>query len=356
MFKFISRSWQKRRERYYFKNRWHLVLEFSLGVIIVLLAAVVVGLHFYRPSFSWPLSPPTINKIEKPELDLNNPPLTINYSVASSSLHLVNGSVLKISLKNASDFLLQDVVTDLVMINKNFSISKIEKPSSAAGITITNNRINLGFLNPKEEREVELKVYFITKNEVERVIKWQAQSQYSVQGQVIKESSSLPDLKLASELSAQAAIYYNSPQGDQLGSGPLPPVVGLPTNYWVFFEVYSIGDFKNFVFSAKLPKGVELTDRRSLLAGDFQYNAAARQIIWKLSDLKNQNDNYRLGFEIQFIPDASLLAKTSSLITNLKYFATDALSGEEQYSDLPYLSSNLDFDRLNKGQGEIKLP
>jgi len=356
MFKFISRFWQKRRERYYLKNRWHLVLEFSIGVIIIILVTAIVGFHFYRPIFTWSFNPPTINKIEKPELDLNNPPLILQYSVASSSLRLASGVELKISLKNASDFLLQDIFSDLLIIDKNFSISKIDKSSATEGITINNNRINLGFLNPKEEREVTLKVFFKTNNETVRIIKWQAQNQYSVQTQVIKEANSLPDLKLASELSAQAAVYYNSPQGDQLGSGPLPPVVGLPTNYWVFFEVNSIGDFKNFVFSAKLPKGVELTDRRSLLAGDFQYNAAARQIIWKLSDLENQNDNYRLGFEIQFIPEASLLSKTGSLITNLKYFATDALSGEEQYTDLPYLSSNLDFDRLNKGQGEIKLP
>lgn len=356
MFKFISRYWQKRREKYYLKNRWHLVLEFILGIIIIMLATAVVSLHFYRPVFSWPFNSPTINKIEKPELDVNNPPLIIQYLVASSSLRLASGIALKISLKNTSDFLLQDIYTDLIIIDKNFSISKIDKSSSTEGITINNNRINLGFLNPREEREVTLKVLFKANNDVERVIKWQAQNQYSVQTQVIKESNNLTDLKLASELSAQAAVYYNSPQGDQLGSGPLPPVVGLPTNYWVFFEVYSIGDFKNFVFSAKLPEGVELTDRRSLLAGDFQYNASARQIIWKLSDLENKNDNYRLGFEIQFIPEVSLLAKTSSLITNLKYYATDALSGEEQYSDLPYLSSNLDFDRLNKGQGEIKLP
>ena len=95
---------------------------------------------------------------------------------------------------------------------------------------------------------------------------------------------------------------------------------------------------------------------KSLLAGAFQYNGASRQIIWKLSDLENKNDNYRLGFEIQFTPDASLLSKLAPLLTNLKYFAFDALSGEEQYFDMPNLSSNLDFDRLNRGQGEIKLP
>ncbi len=356
MITLISRFWQKRRERYYIKNRWHLVLEFSLGVIIIMLVTAIVGLHFYRPILTWPFNPPTIIKVDKPELDLNNPPLTIQYSIASSSLQIASGAILKINLKNVSDFLLQDIYTDLIIIDKNFNISKIEKPSSTSGITISNNRINLGFLNPKEEREVTLNVFFKTNNETERVIKWQAQNQYSVQSQIVKESTSLPDLKLASELSAQAAVYYNSPQGDQLGSGPLPPVVGLPTNYWVFFEVKSIGDFKNFVYSAKLPRGIELTDRRSLLAGDFQYNASARQLIWKISDLKSQNDNYRLGFEIQFIPDASLLTKTTALITNLKYFATDVLNGDEQYFDLPNLSSNLDFDRLNNGQGEIKLP
>ena len=353
MLKFINHHWQLRRERFYLKNRWHLILDFSLGIIIILLIGVVISLSFYRPSLTRPFMgvAPT-----KSEIDLNNPPLIVNFTVASSSIRLTDGAVLKIDLKNIGDSAIQSVKIDLLSTKQNFAINKIEAADEAANIKIINRQIDLGSLNINESREVTLRVYFRVKNEMERVIHWQAQSAYSVQDQLIKEIIDLPNLNLASELDAEAAIYYHSPQGDQLGSGPLPPLVGLPTNYWVFFEIKSNGDFKDLVFSAKLPKGVELTGSRSLLSGDFKYNAASRQIIWKVSELKNQNDSYRLGFEIQFIPNLSQVDKVVPLVTNLNYYARDIVINEGISAGLPNLSTNLDFDRLNKGQGTIGQP
>lgn len=356
MFKFINHYWQKRRERFYLKNRWHLILEFSLGLIIILLVVAVISLHLYRPNLSWSLNPITAEPIKKIELDLNNPPLIFNFSSASSSLRLADGLELKINLKNTSRLSIQNIKIDLIIIDKNFTLSKIENFQKLSGLSMNNNQITLASLMADEEREVAVKVYFKARSIDERIIKWQAQNEYLVQAQVIRETLSLPDIKLASELNARALAYYNSPQGDQLGSGPLPPVVGLPTNYWLFFEVKSMGNFKNLVFSAKLPKGVELTERRSLLSGDFKYNSSSRQLIWKVSELKNQNDDYRLGFEIQLMPDLSQLGKVVNLLSSLKYYASDTLTNEEVSAELPNLTTNLDFDRLNKGQGEIQQP
>jgi len=353
MLKFINRHWQLRRERFYLKNRWHLILDFSLGIIIILLVAVVISLHFYRPS----LIRPFIGTVPiKQEIDLNNPPLVVNFTVASSSIRLADGAVLKIDLKNIGDNAIQNIKIDLLSTKQNFTINKIEASGEASNIKIANRQIDLGSLNANENRELTFKVYFKAKNETERVVEWQAQSVYLVQDQLIKEAINLPNLNLASELRGEAVAYYHSPQGDQLGSGPLPPLVGLPTNYWVFFEIKSNGDFKDLVFSAKLPKGVELTGSRSLLAGDFKYNAASRQIIWRVAELKNQSDSYRVGFEIQLIPNLDQVDKVAPLVTNLNYYARDVVINEEVSAELPNLNTNLDFDRLNKGQGVVGQP
>jgi len=353
MLKFINHHWQLRRERFYLKNRWHLILDFSLGIIIIILVAVVISLNFYHPSLIRPFvsTAPT-----KSEIDLNNPPLVVNFTVASSSISLANGAVLKVDLKNIGNSAIQNIKIDLLSTKHNFTINKIEASNEAENIKIINRQIDLGPLGINENREVMFKVYFKAKDEAERRIEWQAQSAYLVQDQLIKEAINLPNLNLASELKAEAVVYYHSPQGDQLGSGPLPPLVGLPTNYWVFFEIKSNGDFKDLVFSAKLPKGVELTGSRSLLSGDFKYNAASRQIIWKVAELKNQSDSYRVGFEIQFIPNLNQVDKAVPLITNLNYYARDVVINEEISAGLPNLSTDLDFDRLNKGQGIVGRP
>lgn len=356
MFKFISRHWQKRRERFYQKNRWHLILDFSLGILVIVLTAVLFSFYFYRPQVNFQ---PTNIIPKKAELDLNNPPLVLNLELTSSSLHLVDGAELRLKIKNISKFSVEDIKIDLLVIDRNFAIDKLEEISSdepESKTQISHNQIVISKLKSAEEREVVYKVYFSDKTAISRVIKWQAQSEYNVEGQTIKETLSLPDINLAAELSARALTYYNSPQGDQLGSGPLPPVVGLPTNYWVFFEVKSSGDFKNLVYTAKLPQGVELTDRRSVLAGDFKYNASSRQIVWTVPELKNQSDSYRVGFEIQFTPTALQLGKVVNLLTGINYYAQDILINEENSGALSNLDTNLNFDRINKGQGEVILP
>jgi len=352
MFKFIGHHWQRRCERFYRKNRWHLVVDFSLSIIIILLVAALISLRYYHPG----VNTNSIPTPEKAELDLNNPPLVLNFSIASSSVRLADGAEVKINLKNTSTWPLQNIKSSLQTLDKNFSINKITSENKSDNITIKDSEIEFGSLGAGEEKAIMLKVFFNDKSETGRVIKWQAENEYTVQGQSIKWELNLPDVILAAELNASAVIYYTSPQGDQLGSGPLPPVIGLPTNYWVFFEIKSQGDFKNLVFSARLPKGVELTDRRSLLAGDFKYNVASRQIIWTVPEIKSSSDNYRVGFQIQFLPTSSQLGKNATLVNGLNYYAIDALTGEEVSSALNALTTNLDFDRLNKGQGEIAQP
>ena len=353
MFKFIGRHWQSRRERFYLKNRWHLILDFSLGIIIILLASVLISLYLYHPDLKQLFSKPLPEKIE---FDVNNPPLVLNFNIASSSIKLSDGIDLKVELKNNSKLDVSEIKTNLGIVDKNFVISKIENKDKASNIEINNQNINFGSLNANESREIIVHVNFKSKDDSIRVIKWQAQNEYSVQNQIFKDLTILTDINLAAELDGSAIVFYNSPQGDQLGSGPLPPLVGLPTNYWVFFEIKSSGDFKNLVFSAKLPQGVELTDRRSLLSGEFKYNASSRQVIWTIPELKNQSDSYRVGFQIQFIPSLSQVGKIPTLLSNIKYYAQDTLIKEDNYSDLPDISANLDFDKLNKGQGEVSKP
>lgn len=353
MFKLIGRHWQTRRERFYLKNRWHLILDFSLGVVIIFLLTIFISFYFYRPNLNW--SPFQIAP-EKNAIDLNYPPLSYNFSLASSSSQLASGVELKVRLENTGSLTLQNIKTDLVIVDNIFTIKKIELVNPGADIKINSRQVDFGFLGANSSKEIVLKIYFTSKDESRRVINWQAQNTYLLQGQVIKEITSLPNVNLASELSAKAMVYYNGPQGDQLGSGPLPPVISLPTNYWVFFEVKSNGDFKNLVFSAKLSQGVELSDRRSLLAGDFKYNAASRQLVWTVEELKNQSDSNRVGFEIQLIPTANQLDKIVPLVTGIKYYAQDIFTKEEVAAELSDLTTNLDFDRLNRGQGKISQP
>ncbi len=348
MFKAISHYWQRRRERFYLKNRWHLVLDFSLMVIILMLAASLISLYFYHPSTNGFGS----FVFKNIPVDLNNPPLDLSFQVANPILKINQPIVLKINYKNNGESEINQLKINLNTSDKNFSLSRLVLPEGSPS-SISGREIILPTIKPQASGELELQVYFAFKNLEARTLNWRAQSTYLYSGQTLTETQVLSVLNLASELKVSAMAYYNSPQGDQLGAGPLPPVVGRPTNYWIFWEAKSNGDFKNLVVSAKLPRGVELATGRSLLAGELKYNAVNRQLVWLVPEISTVADTYRASFEVQLIPTKTEDGLILPLITDFKYYATDALTQEGTAGGADNLTTNLEFDRLNQGQGKV---
>lgn len=349
MIKIINRYIRNRWERYYLKSHWHLILDLSFLTIIIILVAGIITLYFYQPKL------PGLTGPNRVSVDLNNPPLELNFKVVTAAAKAGEGSVLKIGFKNTSSLVLQNVNINFSTLDKNFSLNRLEAASTSSILKINGRGVTLSRIEANADGEIALKVYFSAKGK-ERTINWQAQSQYVLGGQELKESFSLPPLFLSAELVVKDAAYYTSPQGDQLGIGPLPPIVGIPTNYWIFWEAEGTGDFKNLVLSARLPKGIELTGNRSLLAGDFTYSSSTRQLIWKAPKLEADSDSYRLSFEVQLIPEASQVGQFLPLLSNGWYYAEDVLTGEEVKGAFSALTTDLDKDRFNVGQGKVVKP
>lgn len=346
MFKLIHRYVRGRWERYYLKSHWHLILDLSLSLIILILAGALISLYLYRPNVSW------LSQSAPLVVDLNNPPLELSYDIASSSAKVKEGTVLKITFKNSGTAVINNVNFNLLTTDSNFLVNRLEAVDSSV-LKINGREAVLPQILAGESGEAVLKVYFSQKMATARTINWQVQSQYQLANQLLKATASLPSLLISGELEAKAVVYYTSPQGDQLGVGPVPPIATVPTNYWVFWEVKSVSDFKNLVFSARLPRGVELASGRTLLSGDFNYNTSSRQVIWKIPELKSQANNYRIGFEIQLIPTVEQVGQVLPLLTSSRYYGQDTLTGEEISGLLNALTTNLETDRFNAGQGEV---
>ncbi len=351
MIKLLKRHWQWRLERFYRRNRWHLVLDLSLLVVIVVLATVVITLFSYHPRFS-----NLISGSQPGEINLENPPLSLTFSVPQPGFKLADGAELEIRLDNSGDSELEDIAIDLETTNQDFSVVGIEPLTEISGLDVVGQRLSLSKLPAKASLVLKAKVSFSTKSETAKIIGWQAQSAYTYNGQVIKDAWILPELKLKSELKAKAFAYYNSPQGDQLGVGPLPPVVGIPTTYWLFLEVSSDGSFKDLVFSGKLPAGVELSGQRSLLAGEFKYNTSTRQVLWRLKAVEAEETNYRIGFEVSFKPTEDQLGQVANLMTDVRYYAQDGVTAESVEGYLDDLDTDLSADKLNHGRGRTVKP
>ena len=88
------------------------------------------------------------------------------------------------------------------------------------------------------------------------------------QEEAINQNKIEPIIDKKIVLNVRSAGYYYSPQGDQLGIGPLPPMVDIQTNYWIFWQIGNFNsDLENFTLTAQLPENIVWTGKKSLLAG-----------------------------------------------------------------------------------------
>lgn len=177
---------------------------------------------------------------------------------------------------------------------------------------------------------------------------------YGLAGEQISREIYSNSLKFLSDLSVSSKAVYYSTQGDQLGIGPLPPIVDVPTRYWIFWEVDNIGNrLENLSVSAVLPDNVYWTDQKSLVAGKVRYGETTKKVVWNVDEIASKDGEYRAGFEIELIPVVADTGRVVDILKDIKFSAFDAFAGKEISGDLPTLNTDLKDDGIASGQGKV---
>ncbi len=159
----------------------------------------------------------------------------------------------------------------------------------------------------------------------------------------------IPKLKLA----LKSAGYYYSVQGDQLGIGPLPPMVDVQTNYWIFWEIEDFNNnLESFSISAQIPENVVWTNNKTVLAGKLSFGQIGQRVVWSIDQIEKGAGVYRVGFEIGLIPTQADLGQILNLLTDVEYQAKDEF-GQEVSGQLNNITTDLIFDELASGKGEV---
>lgn len=170
------------------------------------------------------------------------------------------------------------------------------------------------------------------------------------------EFNSEPEPKGLKEilLEVSSAGYYYSPQGDQLGIGPLPPIVNRQTNYWIFWQIEKFNqDLKDFTLTAQLPENIIWTGRKTLLAGNLKFGQETQRVVWAIDHINQKSGPYRVGFEISLIPSQDDLGKVLNLLTSIQYQAADKSGQQIIKNSLNNITTNLTDDQLASGQGKV---
>ncbi len=152
----------------------------------------------------------------------------------------------------------------------------------------------------------------------------------SVNSQKFSQEGSKDRLPLVTQINFYNEARYYTSSGDQLGRGPLPPVVGQTTKYWVFAQINNTSNpLKDAFFKTSLPNGIELTGKDSVTIGQpIKYNSNDRSITWNYYNLP-ANSHTGIYFEVAVTPTASQVGQKLQLTNELYFSATDEFTSKK---------------------------
>ncbi len=351
--KFLN-FWHNRRKRFYRRQKWHLVLDFSLMLILLVLAGVSIRMAVYNPTLismiKWPISSPTTSPVDKQK--------TLNFDLITTTntdkVEEEEAITYLIEYKNSGEKDIDELKLEFSFISAAFDLRALE--SDNEDIEINDSQIVIKNIKAGEQKDFEINVEWRTVQ-----LNFPRNIQSSIKAVAIANDNSqiekvfnLEDIKIISNLNISANLFYHSLQGDQLGIGPIPPIVGIPTKYWLIVNAENSGNqLQNLVFSAQLEPGVELAEEYSLLAGKFSYNQERRLLIWQVDSLDASGGNYSANFALRLIPTEAQIGKNAPMLSNIRYHVYDSWADVEISNSLANLDSFLPADNINRGEGVV---
>lgn len=137
-------------------------------------------------------------------------------------------------------------------------------------------------------------------------------------------------IPITTSIAVQQFGRYRMPSGDQIGRGPIPPVVGEKTTFWIFWTVKdTFGPIENITMHSSLPEGIEFTGRQSVSTGEaLEFDPSTRALSWNLKEpIDTSQKELGVAFEIAFTPSQEDVHTQPILTHSLELTARDARTG-----------------------------
>lgn len=171
-------------------------------------------------------------------------------------------------------------------------------------------------------------------------------AEYEVQNIPVKlfEKNIFTEPKFTAE-----AIYFNQ-FGDQLGRGPLPPVVGKTTKYWVHWLLAAGSrEIKNITIEATTPSYAEPTNKMSVTQGQSPvWDYKTKKITWSGTNVAASTD-VDIYFEVAVTPQeihkGLELPITGAAVVNINF------ENENLRLNAPGITTNLQNDSIGNDMG-----
>lgn len=286
---------------------------------------------------------------------ISEPSLLVSASLRENALSAtMPAATLDLAFSNSSEPLVEDMSFTITASGPGVVLKNVQSLSAEVPVR-GSSLLYAGVLKKGEKGAVSARVE-LERNHVETagMARLNVSVSYSSAGKRFEYSIAAGSLKFDSNLTLSSAGYYYGPQGDQLGVGPVPPRVDIPTTYWIIWQVNNLGnDIKNMEVTADLPPAVAWPDQQSLTAGELSYSPVTRRVLWKPGSVGQGGGNYRVSFAVTLVPRPADLGKVPNLLEHISFSGTDAFTGSRLRRDLPIITANIEADRLSAGKGTV---
>jgi hypothetical protein len=164
---------------------------------------------------------------------------------------------------------------------------------------------------------------------------------------------------VATDLRPDAFARYFTPEGDQLGRGPLPPRVGDTTTYWIFLSLLNtISDADDVVVRAHVPASVEWSGHTSVSLGDpIAFDPATRTLTWRIGRVTRFTGgafpDVGVAFEVGVTPEAGDVGKPLTLLDQITVRGTDTFTKTVVERTGPVVTTDVAGDPRMRGQGNV---
>jgi hypothetical protein len=259
-----------------------------------------------------------------------------------------------LSLENGESVVIKDIRLNIASADSAFVLKEL-KLAEGDGYSISGTILSVPSMDPGKKLDIALEAVLERKRIDPNQDAGLAADVYYIAGDDPRDYRIYGQkMKVVSDLQVSSRAVYYSAQGDQLGVGPLPPAVDIPTRYWVFLEADNLGnDLKDFMVSAELPANVGWTEQKSLLSGKIRYAPIGHKVVWTVDEMSKDGGQYRAGFEIELIPNKTDLGTVPKILIKTEYSAFDMHAGVEVSGALEDLSADLKGDNLASGKGKV---
>lgn len=179
-------------------------------------------------------------------------------------------------------------------------------------------------------------------------------------GVAIERESNVVTAKVNSTMTLSTEARYMSDQGEKLGSGPLPPVVGLTTAYRIsWFLTNTTDELQDAAVVMTLPPSVTWTGANtSYTTGQLLYAPATRTVTWTVGKVAPgvgySTANAEASFEVSVTPRDADVGSVLTLTDGTVVHAIDAFTGASLTATKEPLTSELPNDPFAQGKGTVQ--